>query len=141
MEEQTKNGLRMYVEAKDSLGQALSDGNRQLGCAISVNAIALSALGEEIGGGASTARMYDCLVASQSRFKRVDAPLPGDIIISPTGTGNGSMPHGHVGIVGKFGILSNNSENGLFEEKWKLDSWKEVYGKAGGFPVDFFRVF
>ena len=111
-----------------------------VGCAESVNAICRKALGIEVGGDLSTTRMYQALRES-SRFVRVETPLKGDIIISPTGFGNGNLSNGHVGIMGDEGrVMSNTSATGLWTQNYTLESWRERYGKLGGYPVLFYRV-
>lgn len=141
--EQTANSLKVYQTAKSLLGHRLAN-NPQLGCAESVNYIVQEALGKPVGGGASTAEMYKALLDT-TRFFQLDSgitsfdPLPGDIIISPTGQGNGRLPHGHVGIIAKYGILSNNSETGLLSEHFTLESWSDLYAGYGGYPISIFR--
>lgn len=64
----------------------------------------------------------------------------GDIIISPTGMGNGSIA-GHVGLVSNGGrIVSSNSDTGKVDRVYNLLTWKMRYAKKGGFPVYFFRA-
>ena len=140
----TPNSTKLYNEAKALLGQSLgadnaSDGYGTLACAESVNFIATRAIGTPIGGLNSTAAMYIAL-CDTARFTRVSSPLAGDIVISPTGmsTTNAAW-HGHVGIAGEFGIMSNNSENGLWQEEYTTDSWKQSFA-ARGFPTYYFRV-
>lgn len=80
------------------------------------------------------------LMSASKKFQLVAIPEPGDIIISPTGYGhNSNMPNGHVGVVVKYGILSNNSFTGKFEENYTLQTWKNRYSTLGGYPVRFFR--
>lgn len=139
MDVQTPNGLKIYTMAKDCLGLNLCE-NRAYGCAETVNAIVEAATGTPVGGGASTFLMYKCLL-STGKFTAITNPLPGDIIISPTGLGtNPQMPNGHVGIVAMYGILSNDSLDGLLEEKYTLDTWNARYKVTGGYPVLFFRA-
>lgn len=134
---QSAAGKKVYTVASHHLGDSLAL-NPVLGCAETVNRIVMIALGKPIGGGASTADMYNCLHDTK-RFTQVEKPLPGDIIISPTGKGSGAVPHGHVGIVAMHGILSNNSETGRLGEDYTLDTWTQHYGHFGGFPVEFYR--
>lgn len=111
----------------------------ELGCADTVNAVYKKAFGKPIGGGASTYWLYDALLKSKD-FIKVDMPLPGDIVISPTGYGNGKLSNGHVGIVGAGGlIMSNDSRNGLFWTNYTIDTWRKRYAGIGGYPVHFFR--
>ncbi len=141
---QTQNSTTVYNTAKSCLEKNLC-ADKVLGCAETVNAIFETALGSPIGGGASTHLMYLCLTRNPSigplKFIEVTDPLPGDIIISPTGYGNNAvMPNGHVGIVAKYGILSNNSENGLLQEYYTIQTWSDRYQTKGGYPVYYFRV-
>lgn len=108
-------------------------------CAETVNDIHQYAFGFQIGGTVSTALLYSALNVSKY-FTRVDNPLPGDIIISPTGYGNGVLPNGHVGIVGPGNtIMSNTSANGKFLSNYTLSTWSVRYKQTGGYPVIFFR--
>ncbi len=127
----------LYDVAKSCLGRDMALTQNELGCAEAVNAVHKQAFGSEIGGGLSTAAMYAELL-TDARFMATDTPLPGDVIISPTGKGNPGT-HGHVGIVAKYGILSNNSLNGLWQEKYTLDSWYKFYTVKLGFPIYYFR--
>lgn len=140
----TDNSKKLYTMAASLLGQVLgsdnaADGYGAFACAESVNAVAMKAFGKPIGGGASTSAMLAALYDT-TRFVEVLGPLPGDIIICATGTSiYGANFHGHVGIVAKYGILSNNSEDGKFEEDYTLETWKESF-TARGFPTHFFRM-
>ena len=135
---ETSNRQHLYDIAKASLGEHLCGEQHLLGCALTVNAIFKSAFGSEIGGGASTIEMYSVL-KNDNRFKPIDIPNYGDIIISPTGTGNGKIV-GHVGIVGKYGIMSNDSKTGTLQEKYTQLTWNNYYKNYGGIPTKFFRV-
>lgn len=136
---QTVNSQKVYNTAKACLGTSLSGNIPDLGCARSINNLWIKTFGHPIGGGDSTQAMYPFL-QDKTKFYMVEVPLPGDVIISPTGHGNGSDAHGHVGVMAYEGILSNNSENGLFQEKWTLSPWIAHYAKQGGFIVEFYRV-
>ena len=87
----------------------------------------------------STNQLYKFL-KNCSQYIQVDNPLEGDIIISPTGYGNGVLPNGHTGIIGQLPlIMSNSSATGTFEENYTIDGWKARYAVKGGYPVYFFR--
>lgn len=77
------------------------------------------------------------------RFKRVTIPMPGTIIISPTGTSKknpASFP-GHVGIfLAGDKIASNTSANGKFEQNYTLGSWKKRWELSGGYPVYYYSL-
>jgi hypothetical protein len=141
MNQQTPNSLKLYLAAKASLGQTLSDGNANFGCAITVNNIAIKAWGHPIGGGASTNLMYGYL-KDTTTFKPVLLAdvLAGDIIIAPTGYATDPTQHGHVGVVGQFGILSNSSEDGAVHEQWNIPRWLAYYVQSLGFPLAIFRA-
>lgn len=112
-----------------------------LACAVTVNQIALRAIGVQIGGDASTAEMYKILLNSGRFLIIMDGyQLPGDIVISPTGSPNVNFAHGHVGIVGYSGILSNSSLDGKVHEYYTIKSWKDYYVIKGGYPMYFFRI-
>lgn len=139
------SGEKIYQVAKSLLGQDASPENQApsaLACAETVNYIVQKATGSPVGGGASTASMWEALKADSTRWESilgVDA-REGDIIISPTGSnGFSRLTHGHVGIVARYGILSNNSETGTLGENYDIASWKRYYTDFGGLPTLFFR--
>lgn len=135
---------RLYITAVSYLGTDASPNDiapDELGCAETINAIHKKCFGFEIGGDVSTYRMYPVLLKSRF-FIKVDSPLEGDIIISPTGykLQYSTLRNGHAGIMGKEGIImSNDSFTGLFSENYTLETWKARYVIAGGYPMVFFR--
>lgn len=135
-------GEILYKTALSYLGTDASPSDiapDELGCAESVNCVHKKAFGKEIGGDVSTYRLYGALKA-HPLFKKVDVPARGDIIISPTGFGKGSIPNGHTGIVGEAGtIMSNESRSGKFEKNFTIETWRARYEKLGKYPVHFFR--
>lgn len=136
------NRLILFATAVKCLGTDASPNDLapdEVGCAETVNAIHKKAFGFEIGGKLSTYQMYSALQKSKY-FIKVDQPLEGDIVISPTGYGNGNLKNGHVGIKGEYDkIMSNASATGTFEENYTMKSWKERYVDKGGYPMHFFR--
>lgn len=135
----TPPGEKLYLIATSLLGRNLCPQNNEFGCAESVNEVVFAAFGDYAGGDLSTARMY-LSIQNNAKFVRVDTPIQGDILISPTGYGNGKLANGHTGIVGANGvIMSNNSANGLWQENYTLRTWKERYVDLGGFPMAYFR--
>lgn len=136
---QTENSKIVIATAVAHLGEKIAN-DGDLGCAEAVNFIFQKALGFPINGSPSTIDLYKSL-RDINRFIEVDTPLPGDIIIAVTGTGNGTMSHGHVGICGPLPLIySNNSDTGRFSDKWDLQSWQKYFGGQGGFISHFFRV-
>jgi hypothetical protein len=132
----------LYQKAYDCLGthQTLNPSvPNEVGCGEAWSSVAKKAGVEGIPplGYAGTANLYLWL-KSNPAFLSVPVPEAGDTIISPTGYGNGSV-RGHVGIVGKHHIMSNNSDTGLFSDHWKLEEWRMYYGLNGGLPIAFFR--
>lgn len=130
---------KLYQVTLSCLGQDVAPLNNEFGCAESVNNVVFKAFGDYAGGDVSTNRMYLSII-NNKKFIQAKAPIQGDIILSPTGYGNGAIPNGHVGIVLDGGkIASNNSKTGLFEQNFTMESWNHRYKEAGGYPVYYFR--
>lgn len=131
----------LYEYARLCIGKDMSfTAPNEYGCADAVNEICRRALGFPVGGGVSTTQMYKALRGSV-RWKKVVTPEPGDIVISPTGYGNGRIANGHVGIVALgSGIMSNNSYTGLWEENYTIAGWKARYVTQGGFIMEYYRL-
>ena len=136
------NRLLFYQVAISCLGTDVTPEDTILdsvACAETVNAIHFKAFGFPIGGGASTYWLWKSLERS-AFFIKVNEPFEGDIIISPTGTGKTEIMSGHVGIVGELSkVMANDSNDGLFKEKYTLNAWRERWGDRGGYPIYCFR--
>lgn len=146
------SGETIYKMAAQSLGKHMTLNEAipaEVGCAEAVSAVlALAGIYDGPKGIAGTATLHQWL-ANSPLFSLVGSGIPqeGDIIISPTGAGNGSV-EGHTGICGIYsqmytndwGILSNDSATGLFLECWSFARWNAIYGKSGGLPVYIFRA-
>ena len=144
MQEQTESRKKIYAKAKELLGTDVTPEDNVsdiYACVETVWTIVKEATGHSIGGSilVGTPKLYECLIKDEL-FKEVTEPLAGDIILSVTGTGNGKLSNGHAGIIAFYGILSNNSDNGLLQEKLSLQSWKAVYEDFAGFKTHFFRM-
>ena len=136
---QTPQSITLLRVTRENIGKDISPREDEYGCAETVNTLCVKAFGEPAGGDLSTLRMYGALRQS-NKWVQVSRPLPGDIIISPTGLGNGKMKNGHVGIVVEDSLIaSNNSIDSLLAVNYTLAAWREQYGGLGGFPVVFFR--
>lgn len=116
-----------------------------VGCAEAVSYVMkLAGVADGLQGIAGTAAL-DGFLAGSPLFTKVFAPTVGAILVSPTGAGNGSV-EGHTGIVAKYnlqfpndyGVLSNNSDNGLFQEKWSISAWAKNYHSKGGLPMNYY---
>lgn len=87
-----------------------------------------------------TPNMFRYMDEQKTKFKRVTTFEPGNIIISPTGFGNGKLSNGHVGIIGfDEEIMSNDSSSGLFVQNYTVKKWAEFYRGKGGFPIYVFK--
>lgn len=128
----------IHQEAVKYLGTDASAKDRVddvVGCAESVTEILSKVLRFPIITGTWTLWRY---LVKDYRFRIVTLPMPGDIIISPTGTGNGKV-RGHVGIFTHNNvIMANDSRTGKWLTTYTLDTWKERYEKKGGMPVIIF---
>lgn len=142
------NREKLYQTALMWIGKEASPNDLapdELGCAETLNEIYREAFNTYISNipahRLSTYWLYRDL-KNASKFESIKEPLPGDIIISPTGYTYASSPikNGHCGVVIEDGkILSNNSKSGLWTNTHTLESWKQYYGVKGGYPVLFFR--
>jgi hypothetical protein len=134
-------GMEILNAAKAKMGVDASPLDRapdELGCAESVSTILSGILDFPIVTGTWTLWRE---LESNKAFSKVIVPAPGCVIISPTGTGKGSIKNGHAGIVGENGIVySNNSASGKWDDYLTLDSWKDYYVKKGGYPVYYYQL-
>ena len=128
---------KLYLKGKEYLGKDISATQNEKGCAEAVNFIVKEATGQEAGGGLSTIRMYNALLANKN-FQRVVEPRPGDIIISPTQ----GQSIGHTGIISdristtNFLIMSNRSSDSKWSEHLTLAEW---WYKYKNLPTVLFR--
>lgn len=122
--------LKLYQTALSLVGEDISPTQNELGCAESINTVHKIAFGDEIGGGVSTALMF------QSLLRRKDfEPCgyeTGAIIITPAE----GKKYGHVGVCGKDFILSNNSKTYLFDKHLTEEKWEILFK---GRPIYYFR--
>ncbi|MFA6314997.1 MAG: hypothetical protein WC648_01325 [Candidatus Paceibacterota bacterium] len=139
------NREKLFDTAVSFLGKDASPkdyASDEYGCMESVDSIHFACFGSYIKStdtipSIKTAQTYPVL---QKTFTEVTEPMEGDIVISPTGYGNGKVTSGHIGIMGRSNIImSNNSSNGKFEENYTTTTWKNYFVTKGGFPMKFFR--
>lgn len=140
----------VYQKASASLGKHMTLNEavpHEVGCAEAVSAVlALAGISTGSHGIAGTASL-DAWLASNANFERIGMPEAGAIIVSATGTGNGSV-EGHTGFFGLFnkqypgdwGVLSNDSATGLFMERWSWTRWQAYYKTVGGLNVHIYRA-
>jgi hypothetical protein len=64
---------------------------------------------------------------------------PGNIILTVTGTGNGKIKNGHVGVIGKDGIYSNTSKDGIWRKNYTIDTWVAYWRTKGGMPIRVYK--
>ncbi len=128
---------KLYRIAKENLGKDLSPTQNELGCVESLETIHKLAFGDYIGGDKALLSTIQLKKALNKRgdFVRIDKYEVGAIILCVTGESK-NRSNGHVGIMGKFQIMSNNSDTGLWDTKYTLASWKKYYQ---GFPLYFYR--
>lgn len=123
---------------KDASPQGLADA--EVACAESVTYL-LKQVYKETPIILGTASLYEWF-AKQKTWKLVTDPEEDDIIISPTGYGNGSV-QGHTGIVMRDGLIASNNSfgryKGKFTENFTINAWNRRYKVQGGLPVYFFR--
>lgn len=135
---------KIYNEAKACLGEHITldpSVSSELGCAEAVSFILKKAgiQGLPQNGFAGTSQLWLWLRAHGIEINQIDT-IPGDIIVSPTGTSSKGAPHGHTGIILRYGIASNDSNTGLFRENWSLQNWVDTYTHKLGFQTHIFRL-
>lgn len=130
---------KLHQKAKECLGLNLSPIYKEYGCVEALNNVFNLAYNKSLGENASTFRLYNKLQLNPD-FIEIMIPLPGDLVISPTGFGNGRLVNGHAGIIGENCIYSNNSSTLQWDTHYNLESWKKRYVDLGGFPMKFYRL-
>ena len=137
------NQENLYREAKVCLGypQKLDSSVPNLvACASSLSGVLVKAgfvgLPQHGIGGTEAMNMF---LKGNAAFEAVSEGAAGDIIISPSNSPGAVLQHGHCGVVGNNGIMSNDSDTGLWREAWTLPRWNDYYGTYGKLPVLFYR--
>ena len=120
---QTPASLKLRRTTYDNIGKDLSPQENAFGCAETVCTLLALAF-NDTWKTLSTKLMYEHFLISPYYSKESNS-LAGDIVISPTGYGNGKISNGHVGIVLNDELIaSNNSYNSKLEVNYNLKSWK-----------------
>lgn len=138
----TPQGQKIFETAKSLLGVDASPNDiapDELGCAETVSEVIIKA-GFKMPIIVSTKNLYDWL-RTKKEWLETTTPIPGDIVISPTGSGGkNGITHGHTGVVGVGGvIMSNSSATGRFEPNFTINRWVAYYQTKGGYPVKYYR--
>lgn len=135
---------KLYRIACSYLGQDVSPLDDKVSdeyaCAETVSKIVQKAFGDFSSDAILSTTLLFYKLKNHQSFKQVLEFEAGNIIISPTGYGNGHLANGHTGICGMNGkIMSNNSATGIFKENYTIDSWIKRYRVMGGFPIFVFK--
>lgn len=85
-----------------------------------------------------TATLFEYLSNPKNGWKETATPVPEAIVLSYTGSGNGTV-RGHTGIVDEnLNIMSNDSRTGKWITNYSLDTWRKRYVIGGGMKMRFF---
>lgn len=129
---------KLYWFAKSQLGKDISKTQDELGCVESLCFLLRNCFGEKEPNLFNTIELATYL-ANNPKYKKVEGPELGAIIINVTGSGNGTLKHGHVGIVGKQWIMSNDSSNSRWSANYNTASWYSYFEKVGGMPTMYYQ--
>lgn len=135
---------KIYTTAKSLLGRRLTldvTVPPDLGCAEAISYVLRNAGIEGIPqkGFAGTSQLYDFLLRSV-QFIEVEISETGCIQIYVSGTSSIGSPHGHVFVVGKNSLMSNDSNSGLFLALWTAEAAARYYEGKLGFAPHFFKA-
>ena len=127
---------QMLVYARLMNGKDLSQiAPNDVGCAESVTRITNVLFGDDVITG--TYSLLGHFLKNKIVWKEVYAPSDGVVVLSATGTGNGSIP-GHVGIYDKGRVWSNNSISGKWDAHFSHQAFVYRYKVLGGMKVRYF---
>ena len=135
------NQQKLLRLAKENLGRDVTPQDKipdEVACAETVSALIkkIDATFPIIPG---TWTLDDFLKRSNKFHPTLDLE-PGNILISPTGTGNGTI-RGHVGIILEDSLVaSNNSYTGKLDDQFSIDLWVKRYRRRGGFPLFVYKM-
>jgi len=136
-----KNQKRLYQESLKWIGKEASPFDSapdDLACVESLASIIRYSIIRDFPIELATWRFLT-LLRNDKRFKATLDLTAGNIILSPSWSGNGKI-RGHTGILGeKHTIMSNSSSTGLWEENYTIDNWIKRYRNLGGMPIYVFE--
>jgi hypothetical protein len=135
------NKEKLLEKSKEMIGKEASPYDNapdEFGCVESLCSIIRSSIARDFPLELATWKFLT-LLKQDKRFKTTLELEPGNIILSPTGSGNGTV-RGHTGIIGEDGtIMSNNSYTGLWESNYTINTWVERWRVVGGMPIYVFE--
>jgi hypothetical protein len=147
----TPEQLKIKKVIMEYLGEHITLNNTvppEVGCAEAVSFI-LQKLNEVIAsaGIAGTAALLNYCESLPLIYQEISTPEPFALLISATGTGNGTV-EGHTGFFGVYnkmyvndwGIVSNDSNTGILRELWSWSRWSAYYTQKGALPARIFRI-
>lgn len=142
-------GGRLYNVAFASIGTDVSPDDIAhdfLGCMESVSQIVRKAFPEINFPVILSTREAYTYFKNSPNFHETGVARKGTIILNVTGTGNGKVANGHVGICGKnlapdgsVYIMSNNSYTGKWDAFYTLKKWNRYFRDLGGMSTHFFE--
>lgn len=135
------NRESLLRSAKDHVGRDASPfdwASDELSCAESLSSIIKKSIARDFPLELATWRLYK-LLQKDKRFQQTTGLLAGNIIISPTGYGNGRI-RGHCGILGEGEMIySSSSATGNWEQNYSLGQWIQRYRREGALPIYVFE--
>ena len=137
------NSNKLYKLAIESIGTDVSPrdiANDEYGCVESVTTM-LNKINPNIPVQLSTLAFLKYMRANPQLFKEESGPAKERIVICATGTGNGKVPNGHVGIcVDEVDIMSNTSATGKWEKNYTKKLWDNRFVLKGGYKNHYFYL-
>lgn len=140
---------KLYNAAISFLGTDASPADTapdEYGCADSLSKVIQKAFPEMRFPNLLNTRDIEMYFLTSLSFEETKEPMYGDIIISVTGSGNGRIPSGHCGVVGKYlgpsgtlWVMSNDSRTGHWEANYTIDGWNRYFRDKGGMQTHFFH--
>lgn len=137
------NREKLLAQAKFWLGKEASPADKapdDLACVESICNV-MRAAGLPAPDTLSTATFHAWINAQQESFSATLDLLPGNIILCATGEGKtGVISNGHVGVILEGGkIASNNSNTGLWDDVYTVETWVDRWRTKGGYPVHVYQ--
>lgn len=139
------NREKLYDVAKNELAPAHDVSPKDIapdeyGCVESFDNIHKLTFGKFINGTTniptvSTIIAYEIFTKNPLIWQKITNPEPGDIAICVTQ----GKKIGHIGVWGKYRVMSNRSKDGIWSDSYTHKRWFEYYGKEIGLKTYFFR--